>query len=627
MSPRVRGALALLALASAPAAAHAEKAVVAVFEIMDRSPKPLKRPALEQLTEYLGAKLGESGRFLIVPTSQLREQLASAKKESYKSCFDQACQIEIGKAVAAEKSLQSELLHIGKTCVLKSSLYDLRTEVGERSASRKTACEEDALLEAVEGVAAQLLGASATEGPGRNAELGEGSGAALVKCDSAVACYEKGTQYDAGAGGVAVDLTLAATYFEASCREGFAKACERVADVYRRGRGVPRDLERFVTLASAACEGQQGDACSAAAELLSTGDGVKKDEARAQRLWARGCELQLPIACRESAKGLEAIERERALAAYVRGCKGSDKESCRRGGALARLMDDAPSVASLWGAGCTLRDAASCFELGSLVATGGLLPQDVAAAFAHLSASCREDRSTCARGAALVGKSEAELRGESAPAAPAQNTTWTSNVVNLRGRVGERFRFDCPPNGSRGPLWGTDVYTDDSSVCTAAVHAGLITFGSGGPVVVQIAPGQSSWVASTANGVSSSSWAQHPGGFAVVAGGAPGSSASASATRIDWTTTATRWRQQQGQSFLLECPAGGAGSHAIWGSGPYTDDSTVCWAAVHAGKIAAASGGVVRVAMTAGRSSYSGTQRHGVQTRDYGAYGGSFEFP
>ncbi|WP_346729629.1 LCCL domain-containing protein [Corallococcus exiguus] len=38
-------------------------------------------------------------------------------------------------------------------------------------------------------------------------------------------------------------------------------------------------------------------------------------------------------------------------------------------------------------------------------------------------------------------------------------------------------------------MWGTDLYTDDSSVCVAAVHAGAITT-AGGTVVVTISRGR-----------------------------------------------------------------------------------------------------------------------------------------
>jgi LCCL domain/Cohesin domain len=92
----------------------------------------------------------------------------------------------------------------------------------------------------------------------------------------------------------------------------------------------------------------------------------------------------------------------------------------------------------------------------------------------------------------------------------------------LRGRNGERFSFTCPPGGTiSSRLWGTDLYTDDSSICTAAVHAGLITTARGGTVTIEIRPGASSYTGSPRNGVTSASWGSWDGSFVFI-GGPPG---------------------------------------------------------------------------------------------------------
>ncbi|MEM1042536.1 MAG: LCCL domain-containing protein [Bacteroidota bacterium] len=90
--------------------------------------------------------------------------------------------------------------------------------------------------------------------------------------------------------------------------------------------------------------------------------------------------------------------------------------------------------------------------------------------------------------------------------------SWTENAVSLRGNNGARYRFDCPANGTLRTVWGTDLYTDDSSICTAAVHAGEITQ-AGGSVVIEIRPGAESYTGSERNGVTSSNWGQWSGSF------------------------------------------------------------------------------------------------------------------
>lgn len=77
-----------------------------------------------------------------------------------------------------------------------------------------------------------------------------------------------------------------------------------------------------------------------------------------------------------------------------------------------------------------------------------------------------------------------------------------------------------------------------------------------------------------------------------------------------------------GGSYSCACAAG-AGAGSVWGSGPYTADSDICTAALHAGAIGDA-GGVVTLSEEPGLDSYSGSSANGVVTRDWGSYGRSF---
>jgi hypothetical protein len=83
---------------------------------------------------------------------------------------------------------------------------------------------------------------------------------------------------------------------------------------------------------------------------------------------------------------------------------------------------------------------------------------------------------------------------------------WEQTATRHRGLNGERYPYDCPPGGSLLPLWGTGVYTDDSSVCTAAVHRGLITLEVGGTVTIEIRRGRDSYRGTRRNGVTSQRW-------------------------------------------------------------------------------------------------------------------------
>jgi hypothetical protein len=95
-------------------------------------------------------------------------------------------------------------------------------------------------------------------------------------------------------------------------------------------------------------------------------------------------------------------------------------------------------------------------------------------------------------------------------------SAWSASAAAYRNWVGAIYEFDCPPNGTAYNTWGRDIYTDDSSVCTAAVHGGLITFKKGGKVKIQMRDGLSSYRASKRNGVITRSYPAWPSSFIVV---------------------------------------------------------------------------------------------------------------
>ncbi len=95
----------------------------------------------------------------------------------------------------------------------------------------------------------------------------------------------------------------------------------------------------------------------------------------------------------------------------------------------------------------------------------------------------------------------------------AEPVSWFSGASDHRGQNGQNFVYHCPADGSASSIYGTDRYTDDSSVCTAAVHAGLITFAAGGDVTIEIQPDAETYVGTERNGVSSGSWSGWFGSF------------------------------------------------------------------------------------------------------------------
>jgi hypothetical protein len=131
--------------------------VVAVFDIQDPSKKLPKAEDRDQLTEYLAAQLTELAGFRVVPRDQLRARLLQQKTAGYQQCYDQSCQLELGKAMAAEKSLSTKLLKVGRRCALTASLYDLKTETTEAATTVDVKdCNIDELMEGLKAVATRL---------------------------------------------------------------------------------------------------------------------------------------------------------------------------------------------------------------------------------------------------------------------------------------------------------------------------------------------------------------------------------------------------------------------------------------------------------------------------------------
>lgn len=93
---------------------------------------------------------------------------------------------------------------------------------------------------------------------------------------------------------------------------------------------------------------------------------------------------------------------------------------------------------------------------------------------------------------------------------------WSNSAREFRGQTGAQLTFNCPADGTADLIWGTAVYTDDSSICTAGVHVGAITLDGGGQVTIEIRPAESSYRSTMRNGITSASYGSYGGSFIVL---------------------------------------------------------------------------------------------------------------
>lgn len=210
-----------------------------------------------------------------------------------------------------------------------------------------------------------------------------------------------------------------------------------------------------------------------------------------------------------------------------------------------------------------------------------------------------------------------------------QTISWTFRADRFRERWGDDITLYCPPNGSPQQIWGSDVYSDNSSVCTAAAHAGLITVEEGGAIAIRILRGRSAYDGHLQNDIASSSIGEWPGSFTFtslrdfVAGVMVATDGVLPIRIATWTTPAAslaiptsqpRSLQVAEQPIAVYCPAAGQLA-PVWGSDIYRDTSSVCSAAVHAGRLSLELGGTIAFKLAARQPFYIGSSRNGITTR------------
>src|SRR5438067_11372359 len=82
-----------------------------------------------------------------------------------------------------------------------------------------------------------------------------------------------------------------------------------------------------------------------------------------------------------------------------------------------------------------------------------------------------------AQAQAVRDKIEQLKGGAAAVGAAAQADPGT--LTAFQGELGKSYNFEVT-GAANGTVWGTDLYTDDSSMATAAVHAGVLQAGQKG---------------------------------------------------------------------------------------------------------------------------------------------------
>jgi len=222
------------------------------------------------------------------------------------------------------------------------------------------------------------------------------------------------------------------------------------------------------------------------------------------------------------------------------------------------------------------------------------------------------------------------------PTGPVIEAGCSYGAGQLEGKDGTAFRVSCPANCDKGSVYGTGIYTADTSICRAGIHAGAIPV-EGGTLSVVLQPGRLAYRGSEQNGIESRDYGKYSRSFQVVTAGsapagsvtevaaAPAAAVAAGSQVIEagCSFDAGQLTSKDGTVFRVACPAG-CGKGSIYGTGVYTADTSICRAGIHSGVIPE-SGGVVSITLEPGRPAYRGSEQNGIKSRDYGKYSRSFE--
>jgi hypothetical protein len=197
----------------------------------------------------------------------------------------------------------------------------------------------------------------------------------------------------------------------------------------------------------------------------------------------------------------------------------------------------------------------------------------------------------------------------------------TTTPVGVHTHIGRRISYVCPAVTSAQiasvEVWGTDVYSSDSPICIAAIHAGVLQAGRPGLVTILVASGADRFTGSARNGVTTKDYGPNTTSYTFDRSGAPG--------QLDWSTTALSIPAVFTASIFVACPGGGAMTSQIWGSDVYNEDSSICTAALHAGLITRASGGNFFVTRDTGLKNYEAVDRNGVKSTVWSGGTASFK--
>ncbi|MBW2735505.1 MAG: SEL1-like repeat protein [Deltaproteobacteria bacterium] len=431
-------ALSLGLALSSPGHAQA-RSIIAVFDMTSEGLRRIKPVELKRLTDYLANQLTAKGSFSVVPRDRLTQQLRAQKKTSFKKCFDQSCQIEIGRELAANKSLATKVIRFGKKCIVTATLYDLKTATTAGGANAKSKCTMDGLLKATEEIAAKLSGGAGSSGysngsspSGQPAYASGSPGSSRVTwpppCpnNKPQACLQRARTLKEQDQALMAALfafmkaerrgrwrvrKLAGTFIkqliqgyvprQTQLEDALKAACRRRAGACY-AMGMLRAAEKLYPEALKhlrhACDKGELAACTTMGTMVNNGQGTVKDSPKAISLFKRSCDRNYLPACTELAAiyryGSGGITKNvnRAVALYRRACNRHYLPACNKLAALYSWSErkDYRKALALYRRACDGGMSSACSSLAYMHKAGRGVPKNETKARAIYRKACND---------------------------------------------------------------------------------------------------------------------------------------------------------------------------------------------------------------------------------------------
>jgi hypothetical protein len=199
---------------------------------------------------------------------------------------------------------------------------------------------------------------------------------------------------------------------------------------------------------------------------------------------------------------------------------------------------------------------------------------------------------------------------------------------NIKGEPGSPRQLTCPAGCPKDVyVYGSDVYTADTPVCAAAMHAGVMS-ARGGQVTVVVEPGRPAYRGSKRNGITSVDRGTYDASFRfegpLVVKAAPEPARAPVLVDAGCTFEGRQIHGEPGSIHRVSCPSGCKAENGAWGTDTYAGHSRVCVAAIHAGLSSDDGGGEFTLILGDKRPAFRGSKRNGIQTGDWGEYDVSF---